>query len=184
MGSGWRNAVAAIGVVVGLAALVGVPAAVDAVLPEEGPLPPGDRLDVGYGVSLRPPPGARLELGTSRPGMGEVALRSGGMTLRVTAVEVRERPADFVAHARRKFSRDEGLNPGQPEEVSTAAGVPGQRGDLRAAAPTGEAGCYGIFTADEAGAVAVISAVDGCAAVPADLWAAVASLTFEPAEEW
>jgi hypothetical protein len=180
-----RNALAALAVLFGLGALVVAPVVIQAVLPDEGPLPAGDRLDVGYGVTLRPPPGARLELSGSRPGTGDVVLLAGGLRLKVTAVEVRERPADFVAHAKRKFARDEAVRPGPPEAVRTAAGVRGERGDLR---PTddplaGEPGCYGVFSAEQVGVVASISPVAGCAEAPAEVWAAVASIEFADAAD-
>lgn len=209
MASAWRNAMAAVGVLIGLGALVAVPAVVDAALPDDGSLPAGDRLEVGYGVALRPPPGARLDLGVSRPGTGEVALLVGGHRLAVTAVEVRERPADFVSHTLEKFGR-EALRPGPPTEAWTTAGVRGQRADLRVEDdfPGVRPGCAAIFTgpveiADSAagsdpaggwtalaaegtvaGAVLVISPVSGCVAVPAELWASVTSVTFEPVDRW
>jgi hypothetical protein len=183
MGSGLRNAAAAVAVLAGLVALVVVPAVVGRWLPEEGPLPPGRRLDIGYGASLRPPPGARLALGPSRPGMGEVELRAGGLTVRFTAVAAREVDvAAFTAHARRKLSRDQGFRPGAPEQTSTETGVRGERGPL---APTGDdrAGCYAIFVAEDAGVVAVITPVADCGAVPPEMWSVVRSLTFEPVGE-
>jgi hypothetical protein len=110
----------------------------------------------------------------------------GDLRLHVTAVELRGHPADFVAHARHKFSRDDGLRAGPPMSVRTVAGVSGQRADLRVEDPIGggRPGCAGIFTGEDAGAVAVVSSVDGCAAVPDEVWAAVESMTFAPAEQW
>lgn len=185
MAAGWRNALAAIGVVAFLAALIVVPAGVDAVLPEDGPLPSGE-LDVGHGVSLRPPPGARLDLAASRPGTGEVLLLARRLRVAVTAVQVRERPADYVAHARRKLRRDGGFRVGEPVSVRTATGVPGERSDLLVGrgGHRGRPGCAGIFTGEKAGAVVVISPVEGCAAVPADVWKSVTSLTFSAVDTW
>lgn len=181
--SGWRNAFAALAVLGGLASLVAVPAAVGSVLPDEGPLPAGEFLDIGYGVSLRPPPGARLALEPSRPGAGDVELRVGALVLRLRAVEVRGSRDAFTDHARHKFSRDDDLTPGPPERVSTAAGVSGQRGSLRAA-NGGRGGCYAIFVAEQAGLVAVVTPVADCTGVPAELWSAVTSLRFERVETW
>jgi hypothetical protein len=173
-----------VALLLGLVGMVVVPGVLTAVLPDTGPLP-GDRLDIGYGASLRPPDGGRLELSGSRPGTGEVTVVVGSHRLKLTAVEVPERPGDFARHTRRKFSRDEGLRPGPPQEVRTDAGVRGERGDLRPADSWGgESGCYALFAAESAGAVAVISGVDGCAAVPQPLWASVTSMTFEPVEQW
>src|SRR5919107_1756126 len=101
-----QNAAAAAAVLLGLGALVAAPAAIQAALPDERPLPGGERLDVGYGVSVRPPDGARLRLHDSRPGAGEVVLLAGGLSVRLTAAYVPERRSEYVAHARRKFSRD------------------------------------------------------------------------------
>jgi hypothetical protein len=178
-----RNAVAAVAVLLGLGALVAVPAAIQAGLPDEGPLPAVERLDVGFGVTLRPPADARLELAGSRPGAGEVVLLTRGLRLKLTAVEVPERPADFVSHTRHKFSRDDGLRAGPPQPARTGAGVDGERGDLRPdGALAGRPGCYGVFVAESVGAVAVISPVAGCAEVPTEVWASVASIEFEPAQ--
>lgn len=180
-----RNAVAAVAVLLGLGALVAVPAVIQAALPDVGPLPAGDRLDVGFGVSVAPPPGARLELATSRPGAGEVVLLVDGLSVRLTAVAVPRRPAGFVAHTRRKFSRDDGLAAGAPARARTSAGVVGERGDLRPEdGRSGDPGCYAVFVAEEVGAVAKISPVAGCAAVPAGVWASVESMRFEPVDEW
>lgn len=181
--SGWRNGLAALAVLGGLAALVAVPAAVDSTLPDEGPLPRGEFLEIGYGVSLRPPSGARLVLGPSRPGAGEIELRSGGLTLRLTAVEVRGSADAFRGHARHKFTRDDELTPGPPQQVRTAAGVTGERGTLTPAAG-GRRGCYAMFVAESAGLTAVVRPVADCESVPPDLWSAVASVRFEPAETW
>ena len=185
MGAGLRNAAAAVGVLGALAALVVVPALVGLSLPDEGPLPPGPRLDVGYGVTLRPPPGARLGLAESRPGAGGVELRAGSFTARFTAVEAGDvDPAAFAAHARRKLDRDEGFRPGPPEPVSTEAGVTGERGPLASTRDGDLSGCYAIFVERDAGVVAVITPVADCDAVPPDLWSAVHSLTFEPIGNW
>ena len=185
MGAGLRNAAAAVGVLGALAALVIVPAVVGLSLPDEGPLPAGRRLDVGYGVTLRPPPGARLGLAESRPGAGGVELRAGRFTARFTAVEARDVDrAGFVAHARRKLARDEGFRPGSPEPVSTEAGVPGERGTLEPDHDDDRSGCYAIFVERDAGVVAIITPVADCDAVPPEVWSAVRSLTFEPIGNW
>jgi hypothetical protein len=181
--SAGRNAVAAVAVLVGLGALVAVPAAVDAALPETAPVPPG-RLEIGYGVSIDPPVGARLDAGSSRPGTGEIVLLVDDHTVRVTAVEVRARPAAFVAHARRKFARDEGMQPGPARRAHTPAGISGQWADLAAGdePSSGEPGCSGIFTAESTGVVVVVSPVDGCEDIPWRISAAVTHMTFEPDE--
>jgi hypothetical protein len=182
--SGWRNARAALGVFGVLVLLVAVPAAVSQALPGEAPVPAGERLAVGYGVSLRPPPGARHVVGASRPGGGEVELRAGDVSVRVTAVEVRGPARAFAAHARHKFSRDDRLRAATPERYSTDAGVSGERGALTPVDPDGRPGCYAIFVAEGAGVVVRITPVAGCAAVPPEVSSAVRSLTFDPAGVW
>lgn len=183
MSAGWRNAIAAIGLVLALAAVVGGPAAVDSALPALRPVPVDD-LYVGFGVSLRPPPGSQHDAGSSRPGSGTVELRTGGLTVRVTSAYVRERPADYLRHARRKLDRDDGLRVQDTEPARTAAGVPGERGAVRPTDADGEAGCYAAFTAELAGVTVLITPVTDCAAVPAPVWAVVSSLTFDREPAW
>ncbi|GGQ84698.1 hypothetical protein [Couchioplanes azureus] len=184
MGPG-RNAIAAVGLLVALGAMVAVPAVPAALLPDEGPALPAGRLEVGYGVALTVPHGARLDLGDSRPGGGSVTFRAGSATVTVSAVPVPERPEEFVAHTRRKFARDEGLKPGPAQPLRLDGGVTGERGDLIASDETaiGEPGCYGAAVSEGVGAVAVISPVAGCAAVPGEIWRALASMTFEPEKQ-
>lgn len=184
MGAGWRNAGSALGVLLGLAGLVAVPALVERTLPADGPLPTGEPLDVGYGVWLRPPPRARLELGPSRPGAGEVAMLVDELSIRVSAVELRG-PADgFVEHTRYKFGRDEDWLAGPAVEISTAAGERGERGALTPNDRDRAGGCYAIVTALAAAVVVVITPVAGCDEVPDEVWDSVRSLTFEPVDEW
>lgn len=177
---------ASIGLVAGLVAIVAVPAVLSAALPGERPVRTGDRLDVGFGVSVRPPPDARHDAAKSRPGSGEVLLRFGGLRLRLRAAAVRERPGDFLRHARAKLARDEGLRVGPAAPVRTAAGVPGERADLSVENEVfGEKpGCYAGFTAESAGVVAVITPVASCAEVPPSVWQAVTDLRFSRPEQW
>lgn len=180
MGRGY-NALAAVGLLVGLGAVIGVPAAISAALPDEEPLPPGERLDVGSGVTLIPPPDARQLIDDSRPGGDEVSLVLDGITVTIKSVEVPERTADFIAHTRRKFSRDDSLTPGPAAPWRLASGVLGERGDLRDEHDLDiDPGCYGIAVAEQLAAVVTISPVAGCAAVPATIWTAADSLTFDP----
>ncbi|MEV6602015.1 hypothetical protein AB0M36_34965 [Actinoplanes sp. NPDC051346] len=180
MGPG-RNALAAVGLLVGLGAMVAVPAVPAVLLPDEGPALPAGRLEVGYGVALTVPHGARLHLGDSRPGGGGVTFRTGSTTVTVSAIPVPERPEDFIAHTRRKFVRDEGQTPGPAQPWHLGSGVTGERADLFAGdgATAGEPGCYGAAVSEGIGAVVVFSPVAGCTAVPAEIWTAVASMTFE-----
>ncbi|OJF11675.1 hypothetical protein [Couchioplanes caeruleus] len=184
MGPG-RNAVVTLGLLAGLGATVAVPAGLGALLPDDGPAPAG-RLEVGHGVALTVPPGARWDRGESRPGTGAVTLRLGSTDVAVSSVPVPERRADFLAHTRHKFARDDGWTPGPPAPLRFGGGVVGERGDLVAGKDTtaGEPGCYGAAVAEGAGAVVVISPVSGCAAVPAEIWTLVESMTFEAVDPW
>lgn len=180
-----RNALAALALIAVLGATVGLPAAVAAMLPTEAPVPSSRPLDVGYGVALTPPPGALLDVDSSRPGTGDVTLLVGSVTVNVRAVSVPERPEEFVAHTRRKFERDQGLTPGPAEPLRLANGVLGERGDLRPHDEAGadEPGCYGVVASGQLAAVVEISPVAGCAAASAAIWTAVQTLTFDPEDQ-
>lgn len=181
-----RNAMAATGLLVGLVAMVAVPAAAGLVLPDQRPVPRTGTLDVGYGVRLRPPAGATHDAAVSRPGTGEVVLLSAGLTLRFSAVVVHERPADYLAHTRHKLARDDGLRVGPAAPVRTAAGVSGQRSDVRPADPTlgGDPGCHTVFAGRSAGVSVLVTPVSGCTDVPAAVQEAVAGLTFGEVPAW
>ncbi|MFI5497045.1 hypothetical protein [Actinoplanes sp. NPDC051859] len=176
MGPG-RNALAAVGLLVGLGLTVALPGIPAALLPEEGPALPGGRIDIGDGVALTLPAGARLDLGDARPGSGDVTFRTGAVTVKVATSAVPDRPAEFIAHARHKLDRDEDLRPGPAEPWPTTAGVQGERGDL---AP---AGCYFAAVAEGAGVVVTMPDT-GCGSAPPEVWSAISSITFEEAAKW
>ena len=114
--TGWKNAGYALLLLGGLAALVAVPALAALPLPREGPPMSTERLDIGFGATIVPPPGARLDLADSRPGTGEVLLRADGARIRLSARQFRGDAGPFVAHMRHKLRRDEWLEPvGAPE---------------------------------------------------------------------
>ncbi|GAA2518567.1 hypothetical protein [Pilimelia columellifera] len=182
----WRNAKAVLAVLVGTGAVIAVPATVNALISDDVTLMDGRPVDVGVGVgvTLSPPAGSRLSLSDSVPAISTVLLRHEGATLEVTAVSGVDRPADFLAHARRKLRR-EGMFTVRLRPVVTRAGVLGERGDLvPVPGGVGVSGCYAGFVADERGIVVKISNVSECRAVPPLVWVAVESITVAPEEEW
>lgn len=177
MATGWRNAFGALAVLGGLVLLVVVPAVVATRFPDEQAPPPG-RLDVGYGVTLRPPEGARLDVGPSRPGSGEIRLRVGGVVVWLQAAEVRGSRSRYAAHARHKLARDGQLLPGPAGPATTAAGVRGEQGALLGGQRR-SSGCYAIFSARSAGVVIAVTRVPDCERMPEPVRDAVASVTFD-----
>lgn len=179
MATVWRNALGALAVLGGLVLLVVAPAVAATRLPDEQAPPPG-RLDVGYGVTLRTPGGARLDVGPSRPGSGEVRLRVAGAVVSLEAVEVRGSRSRYVAHARHKLARDGQLLPGPAGPATTAAGVRGEQGPLLGGERR-RSGCYAIFSARSAGVVITVTRVPDCERMPESVRDAVASVTFDKA---
>lgn len=182
--TGWKNAGYALLLLGGLVALVAVPALVALPLPREGPPLSTERLDIGFGATIAPPPGARLDLGDSRPGSGDVTMRAGGVRLRLTARQFRGDAAPFVAHARHKLNRDEWLRPaGDPEPVRTTSGVSGERGSLLGDDVADvEPGCYAVLAAQSIGVVVLVTPVANCADLTAPVWAAVTSIEVDPVD--
>ncbi|WP_329108130.1 hypothetical protein OG792_06010 [Micromonospora sp. NBC_01699] len=181
--TGWKNAWYAVLLLAGLAALVAVPALLALPLPGEGKPLSGERVDIGFGATIAPPSGARLDLDASRPGTGAVSLRAGEVRLRLTAQQFRGDVGPYVAHARHKLDRDEWLRPvGGPERVATTSGVSGERGSLRSDDSAGvDPACYAIFTARSVGVVVLATPAKDCTELPASVWAAVTSIEIDPA---
>jgi hypothetical protein len=174
--TGWKNALYGLLLLGGLAALVIVPALVSCALPAQGP-PLTDRLDIGYGATIQPPPGARLDLTESRPGSGDLLVRAGEVEVRLTARSFRGDPGPYVAHAKHKLSRDDSLRPaGAPEPLRTASGVAGERGSLVPADADADPGCYAVLTARSVGIVVLVTPVSGCAELPVPVRDAMASI--------
>ncbi|WBB82063.1 hypothetical protein O7606_12260 [Micromonospora sp. WMMD882] len=176
MTSRWRDLGVALGVLTGLGALTVVPAIVSAGLPTEGP-PLTRPVDVGHGVRIDPPPGARLDVTDSRPGAGEVVLRTAdGLRIRLTAVAYQGDPEPFTAHARHRLARDELLRPAGRPEPLRAAGLRGEWGPLTGEQPA----CYAVLTGPEVAVTALVTPVDGCAELPAPVRAALTGLRSDP----
>lgn len=176
MTSRWRDAGVGLGVLVGLGALVAVPAVVSVALPSQGP-PVTRPVDVGYGVRVDPPPGARLDVTESRPGTGEVVLRTGeGLRIRLSAVAYQGDPEPFTAHARHRLARDELLRPAGRPEPLRASGLRGEWGPLTGEQPA----CYAVLTGPEVAVTALVTPVPDCAALPAPVRAALTGLRLDP----
>lgn len=173
---GWLNAVVTVSVLGGLLALIVVPALVGIALPDEESIAPQRRIEIGSGVSLLPPAGARM-VTSSQPGLGEVVLRAEGLTLQLTAVEARGAATRYFRHARRKLARYGTYRPEPPTAVRTTSGVPGEEGRL---APSVEKrpGCYALFADGKAALTVVISPVEECSELPAPIRQAILSVTF------
>lgn len=175
MTSRWRDVGIGLGVLAGLGALAVVPAVVSTALPSQGP-PLTRPVDVGYGVRVDPPPGARLDVADSRPGSGEVVLRTGdGLRIRLTAVAYQGDPAPFTAHARHRLARDELLRPAGRPEPLRAAGLRGEWGPVRGSAPA----CYAVLTGPEVAVTALVTPARDCAALPAPVRAALTGLRLD-----
>lgn len=175
----WRNAVAALGVLGGLAVLIAAPAVISSRLPDEQVVPAGRRLAVGDGVTVLPPPGARLGVGPSRPGSGDIELHVAAAVMTLHTAEVRGSRRGYTAHARHKLSRDDGLLLGAAGAATTSDGVPGEQGALRGGGADGR-GCYAIFSARTAGVVIVVTGVPtaGCEQLPEPIRRALVSVQF------
>ena len=179
--TGWKNALYGLLIFTGLGALVLVPGLVSCALPAEGP-PLTERLDIGYGATIQPPAGSRLDLADSRPGSGNVLLRADGVEIRLTAQSFPGDPAPYTEHVRTKLDRDDGLRLlGRPEPMRTTSGVTGERGSLVNWDSDEGYGCYAVLTADSVGVVALVTPVTNCAVLPGSVSAALASIEIEVA---
>lgn len=183
MDKGWRNALAGVGVLVGLVMMLCVPGFVAFALPDDGPRLT-DRLDVGYGVSIDPPTDARLTI-ESRPGSGDVTIDVGdGVELALTARRFVGEPQTFIDHAIERLSWDV-LDPSaELERVRLpGSGFVGVRQDLPDWFDDGFGGCLTVVTAGPAGGrtgvTATVVGVADCTAVPAAVQRAIDSLRIE-----
>ncbi|GAB2917320.1 hypothetical protein GCM10027280_00420 [Micromonospora polyrhachis] len=181
--TGWKNAFYGLLLLGGLVVLVVVPGVVSCALPNEG-RPLTERLDIGYGATIQPPAGSRLDVTDSRPGSGEVVLLVDGVEVRLSAQSFRGDGEPYAAHARDKFQRDQGLQLlGRPEPLRTTSGVTGERGSLVAEDEyaVSDNGCYAILTAGSVGVVALVTPVTNCAVLPTSVSDALASIEIEGA---
>ncbi|HEX5598437.1 MAG TPA: hypothetical protein VFX61_20830 [Micromonosporaceae bacterium] len=178
--TGWRNALYGSGVLVGLLALVVVPAVFSAVLPREGP-PLQGRVDIGYGASVVAPTGARLDLVDSRPGGGEIVLLVGdGLRVRLSAQFFQGDPLPVITHARHKIVRDEWLRPsGPPEPLVTESGLSGEWGSLLGEYAGEDSACYAVLTGGGVAVTALVTPAPNCAELPVPVRDALLSIQVE-----
>lgn len=183
MDKGWRNALAGVGVLVGLVMMLCLPGFVAFALPDDGPRLTG-RLDVGYGVSIEPPTDSRLTI-ESRPGSGDVTIDVGDdVELALTARRFVGEPQTFVDHAVERLSWDV-LDPSVDREQVRlpGAGFVGVRHYLDDPFDEGFGGCLTVVTtgpaAGRTGVTALVTGVPDCADVPAEVQRAIDSLRIE-----
>lgn len=137
-------ALAIVGILAGLA--LGLPA-LNAALPADRKLEPDERYAIGAGVSVRPPPGAVLDVTGTRPGDDEATalFRLGPVRY---AIAVRPYDGTLTAAAdrlRRRITDTSGYQvTGAQLAVATASGLTGLQGGY--AAP-GRGGRYVVFLA-------------------------------------
>jgi hypothetical protein len=184
--TGLRNAGYGLLTLSALLVLVVLPWPISMLLPTEGAELRGQRIDIGYGASVAPPPGSRHDLTSSRPGSGDVLLRTAdGLDFRLVAREFRGAAGAYLEHARHKLSRDDLLDPiGPPEPVRTASGLTGEQGSLTdpmgSTTPTPQA-CYTILTGAGVGVTALVTGVAGCEGLPEALRASIAGIAIDRA---
>ena len=177
--TGWKNALYGLLLLGGLVAMVVVPGVVSCALPDEGS-PLTGRLDIGYGASIQPPSGARLDLSDARPGSGDVSMRAGGVWVRLTARSFRGDPGAFAAHARQKLDRDDGMRSASaPRLITTPSGISGESGPLVSTTDGSDRGCYAVLTAHSVGVVVLVTPVQNCAGMPPPVGAALDSIDID-----
>src|SRR5947207_8286645 len=122
-----RNLAWSLGILVVLGSLaVGLPA-VNAALPADRPVPVERAYPIGSGVTVLPPPAARLDVTTSLPGRTLFLL--GGVRYLLVVAPFDGTLDDAVAQLRNKIMANRGYQVTGPEAaVVTAGGVPGKQG--------------------------------------------------------
>lgn len=180
--TGWRNALAGLAVLAGLVALVAVPAVFAGPLPDrEGPLPADRPVTIVDRVSLRPPAGAHLDAGESRPGAGTVVLLVGQLTVEINSTVLGrvEDPVAYLAFRERKLEEQDDLALSERSAFRTDAGATGVQGSFSSARDD-ERGCYVVAAAEGVGVTVIVTPVAGCGSVPVEVWSSLRTLTFEP----
>jgi hypothetical protein len=138
-------ALAIVGILAGLA--LGLPA-LNAALPADRALEPDEPYLIGAGVSVRPPPGAVLDVTGTRPGDDEATalFRLGPVRYAITVRPYDGTLAAAADRLRRRITDTSGYQvTGAQLAVATASGLTGLQGGY--AAP-GRGGRYAVFLAD------------------------------------
>ena len=167
---GWSTGILA---VIGALAF-GLPA-VNAALPAARPVPDGRPYPLGNGVTVVPPPGARLDVTTSMPGRTLFTL--GGVRYLIVVAPFQGSLAEVAAQVRNKITANRGYQvTGTEAATRTGQGVPGRQGGYTS---PGRNGRYAVFLH---GGVAVEVTIAGAdldlrSALPG-LTASVASIEF------
>lgn len=123
---------------------VGLPA-VDGALPAQRPVASGQPYPVGAGVSLVPPPGARVDLTRTRPGIsrGTALFVRGAVRVHVAVAPFDGDLDQAAARLRVKITATRGYQvTGREVPVATASGLPGRQGGYTT---PGGGGRYAVF---------------------------------------
>ena len=171
-----RNLAWSLGILVVLGSLaVGLPA-VNAALPAERPVPVDRPYPLGSGVTVLPPPTARLDVTTSLPGK-TLFLLGGVRYMLVVVAPCDGTLGDVAAQLPKKITANRGYQVTGPETPTvTDRGVPGRQGGYTS---PGRDGRYAVFLAGRVAVEVTIAGADlELRPVLAALTTSVASLDF------
>ncbi|WP_412541001.1 hypothetical protein R8Z50_35410 [Longispora sp. K20-0274] len=136
------------------ALLFGLPA-VNRALPAERSLPAGQELAIGYGVTITPPVGARVDVTRTLPNRGVLALVLHGLDFRAEAKTTSDGVDGLAGRLRTRVQNQRGVQvTGDAREVHTDAGVRGLRGTFSS---TGRDGIYAAYVANGIGVQITVS---------------------------
>jgi hypothetical protein len=142
------NLLGALSLVLALAGLaVGLPA-LDAALPADRPVPSDRPYVVGGGVTVIPPPGARIDVTETRPAddSGTVLFRLGPVRYLITVGRFDGDLSAAVGRLRQRITGTPGYQvTGTELTVATGSGLAGLQGGYTA---PGRGGRYAVFVAD------------------------------------
>jgi hypothetical protein len=155
---------------------VGLPA-VNAALPAARPVPADRPYPLGSGVTVVPPPGARLDVTTSVPGRTLFVL--GGVRYLLVVEPFDGTLEDATAQVRQKITANRGYQVTAPETpTATGHGVTGRQGGYTS---PGRDGRYAVFLARGLAVQATIAGADlELRPALSTLTASVASIEFPP----
>jgi hypothetical protein len=141
----WRNAAGSIAVLVLIAVIAyGLPA-IDRLLPAEQRIEPGQRIEIGYNVSVLPPDGARLDVAQTRPRQGILTLRIRDVTLWLRASDYSGTLGDALSQLQEEMERRSDVRVSLSTDwITTGQGIRGLRGTYTA---SGRRGHYAVFVA-------------------------------------